>query len=304
VENDDRILKLWDALFGSDDGKREYSREVLPWEGSLLDMARNHHARKDVGSHIGDVLFYSQCHLAYIARKIILFEDTDNKKLRTIPECFFNGSRRFILSERIRKLVWELGSEVFQSATPAGSKPPSYRMSIERLKYEDCFSDVEKMTLLLKNSSDIWSRIGRKVDDQKKTAAGPLNRRYVSDLFGLLCQIPGIRFFVRRLNEFFRSSSKMESIEDNAKIIGQSHTDGRLITCCSSVRHSIKTEIFDGKNWIELPLTRDLLAIIPGSGLENYGIYPTMHRVLHLTGTNRSASTGTNKTLILGLRYL
>ncbi|GJL78633.1 MAG: hypothetical protein NPINA01_16220 [Nitrospinaceae bacterium] len=297
LENDARMRPLWDSLFGNEDGKKEGNEdEVLPWDGNLLDMSRNHQSRKDVGDHFGDCLFYSQGNLAYTARKLILVADASSKKVTTIPEIFYHKDRQYVFPEKISQAVWDLGSEIFKSSLPAEEEIPPYSMVIERLKYEESFADVEKITTLLKNSSGIWARMGRKVDDSKKTALGPLNRRYVSDLYGVLCQIPGLRFFARQLNEVCQSSRKA-SIDDNAKIIGNAHTDGRLITCLLSLRTSIKTEIFDGKKWIELPLSTGSLAIFPGRGLERYGIQGTWHRILNLT----KAPTGPNKTLILGL---
>jgi hypothetical protein len=300
LENDDRVLPLWRDLLGSESSSEAKldSGEVLPWKGSFLDMAKNHLAKKDVGSHLGDMLFYNQGHLAYIARKFNLYNDSDNNKLRTVPEFFYKEGDQFNIPDPILNTIWDLGEDIYKSALPADAERPAYGMSIERLKYEDCYTDTEKMITLLKNSTDIWSRLGRKVDDRKAKAAGPFERRYVRDLYGLLCQIPGIRVFVNWLNEVFRSYTRKDSIADNEEVVGISHTDGRLITCLSSSRTSIKTEIYDGKKWREIPLVRDSLVIFPGRGMEKYGVDPLWHRILNLT----DAPTGPNKSLIYGLR--
>lgn len=305
LENDDRVPFLWKNLFGSKNGTGPDSGEILPWEGNLMDIAKNYQSRGGPGDDIGDVMFFIKDRLAYIARKFDLFEKPDPKKLETDPRNFINEGQPFTIPEDILRTIWDVGAEVFKSALPKETIPFPYAMSVERLKYNDSPADFDKLVMLLNNSSDRWAQFGRKMDHNIINAAGPFQYSYIKVLYGILCEIPAAKKIFRKLNEIFRPKNVMTCINENADMIGRPHTDGRLITCLSSVRSSIKTEIFDGNKWIDLPLTGDSLAIFPGRGLESYGIHPTWHRILHLKKVNdKPGQSKSNETSILGLRSI
>jgi len=305
LENDDRVPTLWNDLFGSGNGSAPDSGEILPWEGNLMDVARNYQSKGGPGDDLGDVMFFIKDRLAYIARKFNIYEDPDSKILETDPRNFVNGGRQFAVSKDIRKTIWDIGAEVFKSALPADAKPFPYSMSVERLKYNDSPAEFDKLIMLLNNSSDRWAQFGRKMDNSIINAAGPFKFSYIKVLYALLCEVPGAKGVARRLNEIFRPNNVLTNISGNADIIGRPHTDGRLITCLSSVRNSIKTEVFDGNKWLDLPLNGDSLVIFPGRGLEKYGINPTWHRILHLRDADaKPGESKSNETCILGLRSI
>jgi len=269
------------------------------------------------GDDLGDVMFFIQDRLAYIARKFNVFEQPDTKILETDPRSFINGGRQFTVPEDIRKTIWGIGAEIFESTLPAETKPFPYSMSVERLKYSDTIADFDKMLLLLNNSSDRWAQFGRKIDNNIIKAAGPFKYRIIKVLYALLCEVPGTRAVFRNLNEIFRPKNVMRKIhsgkraitfdppDDDAVLRTGPHTDGRLITCLSSVRYSIKTEIHDGEKWLDLPLTGDSLAIFPGRGMKKYGINPTWHRILQLKKVeSKPSQSKSNETCILGLRSI
>jgi hypothetical protein len=309
LENDSRVLQLWNDLFDANDSVGTENGEIHPWDGSLVDMARNNQSGDPNNKsafprdNAGDTMFFIKGSLAYIARKIVLFKDENSQILRTYPESFINENTQFFLPEHIRQTTWKLGADIFNSALPTEAELPSYCMLIERLKYKDCLADLDKIFGLLDGSGGRWGKFGRKLDSCIATAAGPFSYRFVNILYALASQVPGISKILYKQNEYFRRLSKMKYVDEDSMIIGAPHTDGRLFTCLSSLRKSIKTEIFDGKQWIELPLTNHSLAIFPGRGLENLcGIKPTIHRILQLNQNIKSNPAATNRSLIFGFR--
>ena len=55
----------------------------------------------------------------------------------------------------------------------------------------------------------------------------------------------------------------------------------KALTALASDRDVLRTEVYDGKEWLELPLTNDSLAILPSRKLDRgLGVPPTWHRVL------------------------
>ncbi len=306
LKEDDRVPTLWKDLMGSENGGGPPdSGETLPWQGNLMDIAKNYHSRGGPGDDIGDVIFLIKDRLAYIARKFDVFKENGSKMLATDPGSFVNGDQPFSVPEDIRSTLWDVGEEVFKSALPAETELFPYAMSVERLKYSDTPADFDKLVQLINNSSDRWAQFGRKIDHNIIQAAGPFKYRFIKSLYALLCEIPGAKAVFPKLNHIFQANNVMTAIDDNANMIGRPHTDGRLITCLSSVRNSIKTEIFNGEKWLDLPLTGDSLAIFPGRGLGKYSISPTWHRILHLKKVDTEpGQSKSNVSCIFGIRSI
>ena len=145
------------------------------------------------------------------------------------------------------------------------------------------------------------SKIGRAVDTYKGLLVGPFDYRYLRDAIALLCVVPGQGRLIRALNELLRPLSRMKNPPKHTRIIGQPHSDGRIITCLASDRDVIRTELYDGKRWVELPMTPDALYILPNSIPSEYRVEPTFHRVLHIGQDARSPSTRPNVTLVVGV---
>ena len=306
LEDDRRAARLWDMLVEfSPNQSPAADDEILPWEASLTDMARNHRPGSGVGEHSGDVLFLIPGVLMYTARKISVFSETKTQTLHTFPEMFCNGNRQFTLPEKTRKAVWKFGTEILRSILPANTELPPYCVTIERLKYHNCMEDIDQSYTLLYNSGGRWSKIGRKLDYYSASAVGFFDTKISRDLFALLRLFPYSGSLFSKLNELLRPFSKMKDVPEHLHIIGKPHTDGRFFTCLWSNRDVVRTELYDGRLWVELPLNPTSPLILPGRHLQaEYDIEPTWHRVLHNTQSRQSTSSRPNITLVIGVEPL
>jgi hypothetical protein len=97
-------------------------------------------------------------------------------------------------------------------------------------------------------------------------------------------------------------SYESKHVPETFRIIGKSHLDdGKIFTALVSDRDTLKTEVYDGSRWLELPLTPHAMAIFPSPALsKECGIAPTVHRILQNTATCRGDHMQeSNRTLIL-----
>src|SRR5690606_14087341 len=140
------------------------------------------------------------------------------------------------------------------------------------------------------------------MDMLREEAQGPLRHPGVSDLFAALSMAGPLRRGLERVNARFASSSRT-AIPDGTLLIGKAHYDGRYFSAMCSDRSNISTEIFDGRQWHELPMNRDHLIVLPGLDAQSaFGIRPTLHRILHRSNEAQGADapTAENVTLLFG----
>jgi hypothetical protein len=287
---------LWSGLL-------ENETERLPWQGTMRDMARNHHAGRDLGGHVGDMFHYTPHRISYIARKFEITRPPGSGELNVHPPFFIQNDEQFAYPPELIDTCWNLASRIMLALTPPGKSVSDYRTAVHRLKYECDTECVQRYYALTRSAVGRWAQLGFQVDTLREQAHGPLRHPGISDLFAMLSLAGPLRRSLARVNARFASSTRT-AIPDGTLLIGKAHYDGRYFSAMSGDRSNISTEVFDGKRWHELPMSRDSLVVVPGLHAEaEFGIKPTLHRILHrVTETGGSArdATAANVTLLFG----
>jgi hypothetical protein len=299
LTGDPRVYQLWNGLFGaktcSSNGDAEAKHH---WEYSLLNMARNH---RSGDMNLGEMLRFVPGSFAHSARKTIVFQGTDRQRLRTIPENYLNNNGGTILPQKLLRTAWDLMSQVISSASLDGPDDPAYAVAIEQLQYPSSAADLDKVLQLLADSGGKWTRIGQRLDAYKAVAMGPFDTKGLRDLFAWLSLIPGFRSLLHRANGSLKRLSHKNVCAD-LRVVGDPHVDGdKVLTALASDRDVLITEVYDGKRWLELPLSPDALAILPCKKMTKHRVAPTVHRILIKERTRTSALSKANVTLGLAL---
>lgn len=283
IVKDPRILKIWDGLLGCQDTAGEIknfsSTHRMPWQENLFSIARNHVSNDE---YLGDMIRFSPGHYGHIARKMKIFPVADGSSIQAIPGFFFQGGRQFSYPDSLLESIWELMSQLFKGTLPNNSFPPPYAVKIDLLKYPDPIA-LNKTFSLLSDScvSGGWSRIGQKIDAHRGMAKGVFKRRFLRHLFGLGLLVPGINLLLRKLNNIL-SKQTDDPIFNDWLMIGEEHVDGtKFLTGLASERDILKTQVYIGESWVDLPLTPDSLTIFPSHKItKKFGFSPTRHRIL------------------------
>jgi hypothetical protein len=295
--NDARVLQAWETLVPHCPDVE--ASEILPWNASLLDIARHHQAGTRISGHLGDVIHFTPGQIAYIARKIELCRDLTTGDLCCRPSMFLEQNTAANRKAEIFSVCWEIVADVMQSSNRGPIS--DYCITVERLKYEHKLEDIGRLFDLLRDSGGEWARIGGMLDEYRGRARGPFRSKYISHIFAFLCLIPGLRGPLEVLNAAFAYSDEICRTSGDT-IIGMPHCDNRYFSCLCGDRDNIITEAYDGRAWHQLPVSPDKLVILPGRlAWERWGIQPTLHRVLHSGDKDRSRP---NVTLLLGARVL
>jgi hypothetical protein len=296
VDND-QVRRIWEGLLSSNNSNSlAVDNRARFWENHLLSIARNHVSGD---TDVGDMLRFIPGSLAYIACKAIIFPS--GQKMRVIPDHFWVGNQQATLPEDILRTTWDLMSDILKSMLPSSSVYPSYAVAIERLKYPG-HSDLDQMYTLLADSGGAWTRLGHKLDAYKGTAVGPFDLKAIRDLYAWCCLMPGVGLLLRKLNSLLKDFSR-KSVPEATRLIGTPHVDDlKVVTALASDRNVIKTEVYDGRHWVELPLSYDSLAIFPSrQASKQLGVAPTWHRVLQIERDDEPATLRQNVTLSLAI---
>lgn len=279
--------------------------ERLPWESSMIDISRNHHGGRNISDTIGDAYYFKPGHHAHFARKLELSRTPDSRQIECHPDVFVQGESSLRVDDAVRELCWRIGSRIMLSLIPSGSEPPEFRVAVQRLKYQRSSEDFEQIFILIKNSLGGWARFGYVVDARRDGASGFLAPRGVSDLYALLSMMPALGSVMGRLNALCARYDHHATMPGDTQVIGKAHIDGRYFSGLSGARDAVRTEIFVGNRWVELPIGLDSIAVLPGRlAQQHFDIRPTLHRVLHENVENASASNerDLNVTLLIGAR--
>lgn len=269
------VRRAWDLL--TDD-----PNEQLPWRAPLVDIARNHYARGDLGSNVGDMYYFSQGRLAHIARKFELERDGAGAPIRSIPEAFVQGEGRYVTPDETRELCWQITDAVMRSMIPSERSDVRYRVVIHRLMYESHQADIERLTSLAEDAVGRWAQLGAQIDRNREVARGPLSSTGVSDVFAMLSLASPLRRALAPINRVFARGDTLHKVDGGAVIIGKPHYDGRFFSGLCGTRSAVHTEALIGGKWVELPIGLDRMVIVPGLLAKTYlGVDPVLHRVLH-----------------------
>lgn len=298
----DVIAELWQGLM-------EDEREQLPWQGPLIDIARNYHGCSDITVSLGDLFYFQPGQHGYIARKIALSRSEEDGTLVARPSFFVQGGDRFATREQVLDLCWSIGHRLMTAMAPADAPfvDDGYTVAVQRLKYQRSVEDLDRLDALARNSLGRWGRAGFSLDQRRLEAAGPLQRKGVSDAYGIVVQIPALRSMASGLNRIFSRRDQRKHVPDGLRLIEAPHYDHRYFSALCGQRKNIETHIFVNGAWQNLPVSMDTLAILPGSiAADRLGVPHTLHRVVHIGGDDESPEhcpadqRGQNVTLLIG----
>lgn len=299
LKNDDRVGNLWTEIMESSVCKTLRSGyQHNAWESSIFDIARNHQSGE---FHLGDMLRFTLGGYAHWARKVKAFQLDGSSNVETIPPCFVDGDKCVEYSQDTLQKVLALLSEILESAVlTERSRFSSYAVTIEILKYPDSPNELVSIIDLLSDASGQWARLGRTLDAYKAMAAGIFNSKFIRDCFAIGSLAPGINRVLHWINAFFVNAQKPQ-LPKNSVIIGADHVDGiKYFTCLAGDRKNIKTQIHTGKDWMDLDLTTNTLAIFPSQkSIKEFGMTPTRHRILLQEDQDGRIGSKNNVTLCL-----
>ena len=303
--DDLRVSKIWKGVLQPQNAE-DVAEDVngfchnKPWNSSIFEIARNHQSNN---LFLGDMLRFTPGVYAHFARKIKVFPAPEACRMDTNPKYFVNGREAALYSQEMLQTTWELMSDVLGSSLPRKyTEFNQWAASIEVLKYPESVNEMNKMLSLFKDASGGWTRLGQRVDSFKGTTAKVFRKKWLHDAFALSCLLPGLGKLSRGLNAILKNYGS-DKIPDRTKIVGNDHVDGsRILTCLAGDRSVIRTQIYSGNGWLELPLSKDTLAIFPAEKFCKYFSVPgTRHRILMEEETNLHRYSKSNITLVLGI---
>lgn len=272
------ISELWRGLMEDDD-------EQLPWQAPLIDIARNYHGCSDITVSLGDLFYFQPGQHGYIARKIALSRTGVDGALVVRPSFFVQGEGKFATREQTLDLCWTVGDRLMKAMAPPGAALSEYSVAVQRLKYQQSANDFDQLDALARNSLGRWGRAGFSLDQRRLEAAGPLQRKGVSDFYGMIAQIPVVRSLARSVNRVFSRRDQRTRMLPGHRLIEAAHYDHRYFSALCGQRKNIETHIFVEGAWYNLPISMDTLAILPGSiAAARFGVPHTLHRVVHVDG--------------------
>jgi hypothetical protein len=287
------IKSLWDQLIENND-------EILPWEARLIDIARNYHGHGDITTSLGDVFYFQPGHHGYIARKLEVSRDPAGKA-EIFPPRFLQGSGYYAHEARLIEACCRVVDRIAEALGMGTASQPSYKVAIQRLKYQRRSEEFERLADVAANSLGRWGRAGARVDRNRNGLRGPLRRKGPADVMALLMMAPGLRKIGNALNNLM-PRNWMDECRPGETVIEGAHIDHRYFSLLCGQRANMRTEIHDGQGWHPLPIGLDAIVCLPGTLATGLcGVPATLHRVIHTdgdmdTGTERSS----NVTFLLG----
>ncbi len=279
LQGDPRIPWLWKSLIELQNGGHAIINGPKgPWETNIQNLALNHRPN-DV--YLGDMLRFTPGALAHIARKVLIFKDSDDQ-IRAIPDKFNNHEGNVALKQEIYQTVWGICQDLLRSTLPEKSDFKKFAVKIDMLHYPDSTEDLDRIFALLADASGGWTRLGMQIDRTKAKANCFFDVKAIRDLFALGSLIPGINILLRKINGFLLEFSQ-KKVPNDTFLVGEPHIDGpNILTALMSDRDLLCTEVHGGEaGWLELPLSTEALAIFPSEQLGKMStILPTVHRIL------------------------
>jgi hypothetical protein len=298
VRCDGEFRQIWQNLM-------ENPLEQLPWQGSLLDIARNHKGGSELGDQLGDMFHFIPGSLAYIARKFELQYDPTNNRIEATPRTFLQGNSSYSIADKAIELCWQFCERIMLSVVPTDRHAPPWKAVVHRLKYQGNKQDNQQLYALASHSVGKWAQLGCRLDARREETWGPLNRKGLADIFALISLAAPLRPLFDSFNAQFKRYDYQHTVPEGVSIIGKPHYDDRYFSALSGDRSNIATEILVGKNWVHLPIDMDCVVVLPGLLAEKkFGLRPMLHRVIQLDAVNGDGAidNGQDVTLLFGAK--
>src|SRR5262249_7954866 len=149
------------------------------------------------------------------------------------------------------------------------------------------------------DTAGFWTRLGHRID-ANKDRAGIFTKKGMRDVFALASLVPGLKQFMKALNERM-PDVRNSSLPADRYVVGGAHIDGsKYITALTGRRDNLETQILRAENWISLPVTEDNLSIFPSAKMSSLSrISATQHRVLLSKRSDEQRGATRNITLSL-----
>lgn len=274
----DTVSALWRELLEKED-------EQLPWQAPLINIARNYHGSGDITTSLGDLFYFQPGKHGYIARKMALTQTEGTGKVSARPASFYQDESCYIPAQTVLDQCWSLGKLLMTATIPDGALPASFEVAVQRLKYQETAEDFASLGALARNSMGRWGRAGCALDEQRWQAAGVLTPRGLSDLYGLLMQVPLVRRLVRHINDLLLRRDASRRLAPDQRVIEGAHYDHRYVTALCGRRSKTMTQVFAKGQWHDLSIDLNSLAVFPGTlASRAFGLPKILHRVVHLDG--------------------
>ncbi|MCB4859922.1 2OG-Fe(II) oxygenase family protein [Sphingobium sp. PNB] len=290
------VAELWRGLL-------EDRAEQMPWEAPLVDIARNYHGSGDITASLGDLFYFQPGRHGYIARKMALSREAGKDHATVRPAYFVQGGEHYAPGQALLDRCWAIGWRLMTALAPEGTPPGDFHVVVQRLKYQESAGDFERLGALARNSLGRWGRAGCALDERRWQAAGALSPRGLSDLYGLLADVPVLGRLLQGINRLLLRRDRSRDIAPGQKLIEGAHFDYRYFSALCGERTQMLTQVFAGGRWIDLPIDRATLAVFPGSmATQAYGMQHVLHRVLHVEkpGQTGGDPRTDNVTLLIG----
>ncbi|EPR19038.1 hypothetical protein M527_10795 [Sphingobium indicum IP26] len=298
------LVRCPDVVAGLWRGLLEDRAEQMPWEAPLVDMARNYHGSGDITASLGDLFYFQPGRHGYIARKMTLSHDEGEDHATMNPPYFVQGAQHYAPRQALLDQCWAVGCRLMAALAPEGTPPRHFQVVVQRLKYQENAGDFDRLGALARNSLGRWGRAGCALDERRWQAAGALSPRGLSDLYGLLADVPVLGRLLRGVNRLLLRRDRSRDIAPGQKLIEGAHFDHRYFSALCGERAQMLTQVFAGGRWIDLPIDRGTLAVIPGSmATQAYGVRHVLHRVLHVEKPGQTGGGDPrtdNVTLLIG----
>lgn len=292
----DAMPRMWKNLM-------ENAGEVLPWESSLTDMARNYHGSGNITTSVGDVFYIQPGAHGYFARKLEISRSGQDGAPCATPASFWQTTGEYRIAHTTLSDCCALADRITAALVPRGRQPPQYRVALHRLKYQRCIGDYQQLAAIAANSLGRWGRLGARVDAYRQALARPLSARGLSDALSWMMIMPALRPIIVSLSRTIARCDPRSNLPDANWLVERPHVDNRFFTGLSGDRQNVRTEVFCKGAWLHLPLSRDTVAIFPGTRSERlWGLRATCHRVVLEQGHDPlpSEARTTNSTILIG----
>lgn len=291
LKNDSRIAELWSRLVAFDHGNgRGSNDEVLPWDGSVLDLERNFVPGLSLADEVGDSIHARPGHLTYIARKIAIQRRAGSDEIDCSPETFYTGERQYRLDRKVLGLAWQVASDVLGSFS---ARTVSDHVAVHRLRYVSSFEELGRRIAMVAKAFGGGSGHGL----FHRLESGPGAAEY---LIAVLRRYPLLARTAAFAPECLLRALGLQLGRSDNIILGNAHTDPRVFSGLIADRSNVHTEIWAEGRWQRLPMTKDQMVILPGRTAQRLlGIKPTWHRILLAQG-ERSEMANAESTLLIG----
>ncbi len=221
LQNDPRVGELWSALMAPNtETLRRKSNEILPWEGSFLDIAKNFHPDLGISEEVGDVIYSRPGWLTYIARKVSLSRKSDCQDLDCVPNSFYVGDTCRPVDTSTMELVWTFGSDILRSLQLSSI---DHCMHIHRLRYESSVTELNKRISLLEKAMGLKSQ-NSNLYHRLATSTPHGSKR----ILNIIKRHPWLRRALPRTPEIILRAMGLTADGDGTIILGEAHTDARI----------------------------------------------------------------------------